>query len=420
MTPRALLALALTALAFACAAPARAQWTRVEAVPIEAVYTVFSQGDTIVAGTDTVAYVSTDAGAHWRTTARIGTAMWTVQAVALTHGRLYVGRYGDGVWASDDLGVTWMPYSGGLVGGIFDSQLSITAFAERAGTLYAATDGAGVYALDLAAGLPWSAFHHQDLIDVANESMNGIAAGGGRLLAGGGANGVLARNEGPLSGWAEDFLDNVGLEPGLSTAGVTKLPSAWLVATTAGFFRSPDGRMPWTYIGPVDGYLSTLTVATEPGRAVAAFLRPNVTIFRQSLDDGATWTPIETNTSFTLDVALTPGVLWAARADGLWRRPLDPVTGVRAVPDRALALRYASPQPARGEARVRFALAAPSAATLELFDVQGRRVATALDEVLAAGEHEVALPLRGLAAGVYLARLRAEGRDETLRVVRLD
>src|SRR4029077_18327843 len=125
------------------------QWTRVTRLPVSDVFSLSVQGDTLVAGVDTCAFVSTDAGLHWRATSRPTQSPALVFATRVHDGRLYAGTASQGVFVSDDLGVTWAPFNQGLVGGVFDSQLDIAALELQGNTLYAATLGAGVYARSL-------------------------------------------------------------------------------------------------------------------------------------------------------------------------------------------------------------------------------------------------------------------------------
>ena len=87
----------------------------------------------------------------------------------------------------------------------------------------------------------------------------------------------------------------------------------------------------------------------------------------------------------------------------------------------ALSFAAPSPNPARGSATLRYSLSSRGAVKLALFDAAGRRVATVADGVMEAGEHSVAFALRDdagreLPAGLYLARLEAEGRVLTRRI----
>ncbi len=77
------------------------------------------------------------------------------------------------------------------------------------------------------------------------------------------------------------------------------------------------------------------------------------------------------------------------------------------------------PNPARDRAVVKFALAEGFAgrASLEVFDLSGRKVATLLDGNTAAGEREIAVDTSSWAPGVYVYRLNAGSFRATRRMV---
>ncbi|MGH3055008.1 MAG: Kelch repeat-containing protein, partial [Gaiellaceae bacterium] len=96
------------------------------------------------------------------------------------------------------------------------------------------------------------------------------------------------------------------------------------------------------------------------------------------------------------------------------------------VPPRAsageLSLAPAYPNPARGEASIEFALPREGAASLRIFDLSGRSVATLVNGSLAAGHHSIHWDGReasgGLAKpGLYFYELRANGRHLARRLV---
>ena len=89
---------------------------------------------------------------------------------------------------------------------------------------------------------------------------------------------------------------------------------------------------------------------------------------------------------------------------------LDPVWVT--VPVRAvLSLAGASPNPSEHGVAVRFSLPGDERATLELFDLKGRRIASREVGSLGAGDHLVPLTdQRNLPAGVYLVRASAGGQ----------
>ena len=106
---------------------------------------------------------------------------------------------------------------------------------------------------------------------------------------------------------------------------------------------------------------------------------------------------------------------------------LEPVHWVAVGPGAPVArltLETARPNPSSATASLRFALPRAGRARLLLMDVSGRRVRTLVDGALAAGPHEAVWDGRAdeggrVPAGLYWARLEAEGAVCVRRVVRL-
>ena len=71
------------------------------------------------------------------------------------------------------------------------------------------------------------------------------------------------------------------------------------------------------------------------------------------------------------------------------------------------------PNPSREQLTIRFILDAPSNVRLDVFDVLGRRVATLLDDHLPAGPHAAPFDATNVAAGRFVARLRAGDQTVT-------
>jgi hypothetical protein len=76
----------------------------------------------------------------------------------------------------------------------------------------------------------------------------------------------------------------------------------------------------------------------------------------------------------------------------------------------------AAPNPFNPATTLSFALPADGPARLEIHDLAGRRLAILHDGPLAAGPHTFAWQPRGLASGVYLARLSSAAGTATVRV----
>jgi hypothetical protein len=83
-----------------------------------------------------------------------------------------------------------------------------------------------------------------------------------------------------------------------------------------------------------------------------------------------------------------------------------------------LALAQSAPNPARTTAVIHFVLPSPGPVTLEVFDVQGRRVATLLArEPYAAGGHDVLVRAEQWGSGAYFYRLEAAGQRTTRKML---
>ncbi len=85
-------------------------------------------------------------------------------------------------------------------------------------------------------------------------------------------------------------------------------------------------------------------------------------------------------------------------------------------------LRAPSPNPFRTGQRVdlNFELARAGRVALVLFDAQGRRVATLIDETRTAGAHHLEWNGQGLPAGTYLLRMETPSRKLHAKLVALD
>jgi len=401
------------------ASPAAAQWTRVEDLPVTDVFALSTKGDTVLAGTNNLVYVSVDAGATWRPPTAPAPAVPSIADVLVRNGKLYAGTSGSGVFISNDLGQTWQAFNQGLVGGLFNSQLDIVGMQFRGDSLYAGTLGAGVYVRRLTAPSTWSHFGEEFEPNQAS-NINAIAVGGDRLLAGASSNGTVFFRDPGDPDWTQSFLDNVGLHPGFAASSAAFTGTGWVVgAGPAPFvFLSPLGEAPWTLVNIGLGPLLRLAFATRGPDLFAAFNIPNFSVIELSGDDGATWELMDVLPNvFVYRMAMSRANLFAGRNDGLWRRSTATVSVPRSVAHAGLRFALAGRQPVADVVRFRFDLPAAGNATIEVFDVAGRRAAVPVQQSWPAGPHEVSWDARSLPPGVYMARLTARDAREVVRLV---
>lgn len=409
----------LAAVCLAFPGPARAQWTPVNGIPNTQLFSMFSNGDTLATAADTAVYVSTDQGQTWKRSTKPVAGVAAIEALLIRNGRLYAGTFGQGVFVSDDLGTTWSAFNQGLVGGFLNSQLDLVDFRVRGDSLFAGTAGAGVYVRPFAAGSTWAPFG-TELEPNQASNVSSLAFGGSRLLVQAGANGAVFFNDPGDPDWSISNLDNVGIHAGLSAFTAIWNGTSWVVGSNAGVFRSTAGQEPWSRTDVGFGPLSWTAFTTLGTRFYGAFVTQADAFIEASDDGGATWHDEEDFFGiFIRDLAITGNDLYAARGDGLWRRPIGSVAVDPSVTPKALGFALAGSQPVGDRARLRFALPKASEATIAIYDVHGRLVGDRIAGSWPAGPREVSLDAGRLAPGVYSALLTAGGVRETVRLVRV-
>lgn len=306
------------------ASTASAQWSRVTEVPIGNIYSVFASGDTILAGADSLVYISTNGGLSWKQSAPVIPERRPVTAPRVHGGRIYAGTFGKGVFFSTNLGDSWNSFNQGLVGAFLDSQLFIADLLIDNNKMVAATGGDGTWKRDFVAAGSWGHFGNVFAPDQA-ENLNFAAVGGARLLTGGGSNGMVFFRDPGDSEWNESFLNNVGLGPGHSAQTAIFTGSVWLVGEASGVFHSTQGQSPWALTDIGIGTLQNICFALHATRVFAAFRVTTGAIIEFS-DDGVTWQFLDfLPGEFVLGLATHGNDLYAAQTDGLWVRDISTV-----------------------------------------------------------------------------------------------
>jgi hypothetical protein len=156
---------------------------------------------------------------------------------------------------------------------------------------------------------------------------------------------------------------------------------------------------------------------------VGGQVRPCLAALDDSVGLATSWAP---GANFqTLSLAIAGNTLYAGGAFGaVGLQPSQGLVGL-SIPNDPVILRQPSftlaqnfPNPARGETTLRFSLPAAFVASLAVYDIQGRRIATPLrPSLLQPGPHAVPLRLDGMSPGVYLYRLEAGGRAATRKML---
>jgi hypothetical protein len=203
-------------------------------------------------------------------------------------------------------------------------------------------------------------------------------------------------------------------------AGVVLAPGSFLVvAVNAAAFLSAYGFSPdfqWT-----SGALSNDGEAIVLSNAFAQEMD------RVVYDDVAPWptTPDGFGPSLELLDASLDNLLassWqSSYVDGGTPRAANSAAPVVEALEQpmAFALELAWPNPFNPVTHLRFSVAETMTLRLTMHDVAGRQVAVLADGLQAAGSHEVLFDAKGLASGVYVARLSGGGQVQAQRLLLL-
>lgn len=320
----------------------------------------------LVRGNGETALLASTDGATWAETAtRVPTATSTSVA---RRGATYVVVGGNPSYRSADGGATWAPVGTGQPMGY------VLAFGDG---FYALSGIGQLFRLD---GEAWTA------VPFGSPFATSLFAEGGRLWAKAAAGPLYASADG--AAWAAQPTDQ---------------PTAWnSVLTTS------NGPTPWFLPGIQDVFVSGSDGASI--ESVAATF--------PTTDAGAPCTG-NYGASATAAFANVLCSFTDASRNGLYRRAFGATSAGAPGPNPAGLTLQVLGTPTSTPPRVALTLDAPHSVSVALFDVQGRAIARLTDGPRAAGTHALRMPA-GLAPGLYVVRATAAGQAvaRTLTVVR--
>ena len=372
-------------------------WVQPPGVPTGPIICVTEhQGNIYALSLDSV-YRSRDGGATWLpTTGQPGKA--GNLTVLHPHAEyLYLGTIDDGVFRSNNGGDQWERFNAGNPG------TAITQFLSLGDSLYAGTDGYGVFVRALPASDSW--FPYNDGLE--RSGVTTMATSNDLLLATIGFS-VYVRMR-ASSAWTEVLLDSVFGQ--LPVNEFYRFGNYLFAGVGIGVYRGAPDATAWQKVGihllpnrPVEHFAAH-------GRRLFAGVRYKLEHFICYSDDaGDNWGVKAHEFSVLLDMKVVGDRIFTGREDGLWYLDLEAPTNVTPLVDvkpGSFRLEQNYPNPFNPRTGVRFQVAGVSQVELVVHDLLGREVATLVNEMKPPGYYEVAFDGSGLASGIYICRLRA-------------
>jgi len=384
-------------------------WVQTPEIPAASLYAIAELNGALYAAADSAIYVSTNGGGTWAQTPAQPPST-RLYALHSSQGYLYIGTSGDGIFRSADGGGSWQALSSGLSG----FAKSIAGLATRGDSLYAATNGSGVYALNLISPAEWKPFN-SGLFQLGASS---IICSGNTLLACIGAY-VFFHQQG-ASAWQEATEDTLH---GRIPLSLHRHGDYLYLGTTGGVYRSDLSTRGW----------QQADIRAQPDQDIQTFASQGSLLFAglnyrnqhwiwSTADHGATWDIRSHEFAFVFTLFPANNRMWAGRRDGLWSIDMSVWTGIA---DREVqspdvpTLMQNYPNPFNPATTIPFSLPAKAAVSLKVFDATGREAATLVSAELPAGSHAYTWNAEGRASGVFICRLQAGTFVETRKLILL-
>lgn len=391
-----------------------AQWLKLDLDTPGGVYSLWSSGDSLFAGHDSVFYYSFDSGENWERSTRVPGLEYGITAIRPYNGWIYIGTSAKGVFRTSNLGASWEPYSEGLAPG---AASEITGIALRDDTLYISTMGAGVYSRSPGWQSAWTEFN-LDLPFSTSWNVNTVENIDGDLYAGAGVNCLYYVNKKNTGNWQYVQFDSFNGEMnGVNSFG--KSEGKLIAAANQGIYTSADGGTTWTGHRFGIGLIESGKVITNGKKIVVLLSKSSRFYIYYSTDDGVTWWRDDMQTGATaLSMAITGGKIWTGRFEGFYYKP-DAITSIGDGENEPATSKPASialfPNPANrdGKLSVEFSGIDARQVTVELFNSMGEKVKPSLFSYNLKSEGLIEIETAGLAPGVYIIRLSEGDRTTT-------
>ncbi len=378
------------------------QWVQVNnGMGNQPVVSLTSSGSNIFAGTygGGGVYLSTNNGTSWTLTSLNNQY---VISFAVNGNNIFAGTDGIGVYLSTNNGTIWT--QAGL------NSRSVPSLAVNGINIFAGTDY-GVY-LSTNNGTNWTLTSLQFTIGWS------LAVSGSNIFAGTQNNGVyLSTNNG--TNWTQTSLNNQNVYS-LAVNGNNIFAGTGYPGN--GLYLSTNNGTTWTQTSLNN--VSAFSLAVNGNNIFAGIYLYNIYDgVMVSNDNGGNW--IQRNEGFPKNTSvyafcILNNYIFGGTGNCVYRRPLNELIGIQPISNEVpnqFSLSQNYPNPFNPSTVISFQLAVNSFASLKVYDLLGREVATLVNEKLQPGTYEVDWDGTNYSSGLYYYKLVAAGFTETKKMV---
>ncbi|MCX6163489.1 MAG: T9SS type A sorting domain-containing protein [Ignavibacteriae bacterium] len=370
------------------------QWTQLPYFPESGYALASTSGNRVYAGCYKYGvFVTTDNGSNWTQTSlslQYGNDSVLIDAIATNGNYIYAGDNGwvFGFHVSTDYGSTW---------NLTLTTDAIVSLAVSGSTVYAGGYDDGVFR-STNNGSTWTQ------TSLTGQCINALSISGSNIYAGTINNGVyISTNVGV--NWTKTSLGNHNIWS-LASSG-----SKIYAGSSSGMYYSTNNGSNWTQIGLTGRNVFSIALS---GNNIFAGTDIG---FSSSINNGINWT--DHNDGFVFGTALLHSVLVinnyiivGTEGWGIFRRPMLEVIGVWNISTEipsSFKLFQNYPNPFNPTTNIKYQIANNNFVMLKVYDIQGKEIATLVNEKQVAGTYEVSFDASNFSSGIYFYSLFADG-----------
>lgn len=370
--------------------------------------TVFQKiGTDLYAMTNTL-YKSTTDGLTWnKQTAAPSPFGSYPQCMTYTNGVMLAGTYGQGIYRSTNLGVTWVQIPQLSTAYVF--TFTTVGNIIFAGISTGLSGGYGIWkSTDL--GLSWTQ------IGLNNTYIYSLASNTTTLFAGTAAAGVYKSTDFGTT-WVQTPLNN-------RTVNVLYLDGnkLWAGTVAYGVYSSTDNGQSWTQTSLNNKTVKSLVAIGNT--VIAGILKQGVYV---SSDAGTTWTVRNENLPFynvmqNPLLTITNNGYVLVSCGGVKRRPLSEITGAEEnlqplAKNFTLGQNY--PNPFNPVTKISFTVPVRSKIIVSLYNILGEKIRDLTNHIYNPGVYEIKFDGSDLSSGIYYYKMTAEDFVQIKKMVLL-